>query len=291
VSVLLLSLAVGACTDARHVAAKSSTTTNAGEPARFVAHPPAETSIPTGPLGVSIRRGLALLTATRDSLPDHVGNDLRCVSCHLDNGRRANSMPWVGVYGRFPQYRSRSGRVITLEDRINGCFERSMAGKPVDVASADMRDMVAYMAFLSQGVPVGMEVEGQGTAKMRPLAGDTVRGEVIFQRSCAQCHGEGGLGNIAPALWGDRSYNIGAGMARVRTAAAFIRQNMPYDKPGILSDQDAFDVAAYMNARPRPDFAGMENDWPNGDAPPDVAYQTKASRVKVTSTALVLPSH
>jgi thiosulfate dehydrogenase len=259
---------------------------------RFVAKPPAETAIPNGPMGASIRRGLAILSATRDSMPRHVGNDLRCTSCHLDNGRRANAMSWVGIYGRFPQYRSRSGRVVTLEDRINGCFLRSLAGKAVDPGSAEMRDMLAYMAFLSQGVPVGVEVEGQGTAKMRPLVGDTIHGEKIFHETCAQCHGEGGLGtNIAPALWGPRSYNIGAGMARVRTAAAFIRYNMPFDKPSSLSDQDAFDVAAFVNARPRPDFAGKENDWPNGDAPPDAAYQTKASKVKLTWTAPVLPIH
>ncbi len=284
---------LGACKENRgDDAAKSPAATKpSAAPVRFVAHPPADAAIPDGPMGASIRRGLALLNATRNSLPAHVGNSLRCTSCHLDNGRRGNAMPWVGVYGRFPQYRSRSGKVVTIEDRINGCFTRSLAGKAVEAGSADMRDMVAYMAFLSRGVPVGSEVDGQGTPKMRPLVGDTVSGEVIFHRSCAQCHGEGGLGNIAPALWGDRSYNIGAGMARVRTAASFIRHNMPYDKPGILTDQDAFDVAAFVNARPRLDFAGKENDWPDGDAPPDVAYQTKASKVKPTWTPPVLPIH
>jgi thiosulfate dehydrogenase len=83
-----------------------------------------------------------------------------------------------------------------------------------------------------------------------------------------------------PPLWGPRSYNIGAGMARLRTAAAFIREQMPYDRAVTLTDQEAFDVAAYINAQPRPDFRGKENDWPNGDPPPDAAYQTRAASTK-----------
>jgi thiosulfate dehydrogenase len=66
-------------------------------------------------------------------------------------------------------------------------------------------------------------------------------------------------------------------MARVRTAAAFIADNMPFDQPGTLTDQQVIDVAGYVNAHPRPDFPDKIHDWPNGDAPPDVAYQTLAA--------------
>ena len=72
--------------------------------------------LPKGDLGVAVLRGRAILGATRDSLPNHVGNALRCTSCHLDEGRRPNAMPWVGVTARFPQYRSRSASVQRLED-------------------------------------------------------------------------------------------------------------------------------------------------------------------------------
>lgn len=189
-------------------------------------------------------------------------------------------MTWHGVYARFPQYRSRSGAVIRLEDRINDCFVRSLNGRPLAVDEGDMRDIVAYMAFLSRTVPVGADVPGQGIAKLAPLPTDTAHGAAVFAASCARCHGEAGQGTpLATPLWGARSYNIGAGMARVRTTAAFIRRNMPYDRPGTLSDQEAFDVAAYIDSRPRPDFPGKEHDWPNGDAPPDVAYPTLAQPV------------
>ena len=248
--------------------------------------PPTDSEIPDDELGRAIRRGLALMMATRDSLPENVGNRLRCVSCHPDEGRRANAMPWVGVYGKFPQYRARSGRVNVLEDRINECFERSMNGRALKPDSRAMRDIVAYMAFLSRGVPVGADVEGQGQPKLSVTRGDTAAGAALFASRCAKCHGNDGEGtDLAPPPWGPQSFNIGAGMARVRTAAAFIRYNMPFDQPGTLSDQQAFDVAAYITSRPRPDFAGKELDWPNGDPPPDVAYPTTAARHRADSAA------
>jgi thiosulfate dehydrogenase len=236
---------------------------------------PADNEIPAGALGASIRRGRALLEHTRDSLPANVGNKLRCLSCHLDGGMRANSAPLVGVYARFPQYSARSGTTITIQDRINGCFVRSMNGHPLPAASPALRDITAYLAFLSREVPVGAHVKGEGFAAMTPLKGDSAIGRMLFASRCARCHGDDGGGTVvAPPLWGTESFNIGAGMARLRTAASFIRHNMPYDQPGTLTDQQAFDVAAYVTSRPRPDLPGKEYDWPRGGAPPDVAYPT-----------------
>lgn len=238
-----------------------------------------DTTIPEGALGVSIRRGQAILMATRDSLPDHVGNDLRCTSCHLNNGRNVTALPWIGVYARFPQYRSRSAAVSRLEDRINDCFERSLGGKSLPFEHSAMRDMVAYMAFLSQGTAV----VGRGAPTREPMfkqtSGDTVHGAQVYAAECARCHGDDGTGtSLAPPVWGPRSFTIGAGMARIRTAAAFIKRNMPFDRPGTLSDSQALSVAAYVTSRARPDFAAKAADWPLGDPPADVAYPTKAGR-------------
>lgn len=234
--------------------------------------------IPDGPMGVSIRRGLAILNATRDSLPDHVGNDLRCTSCHLYDGTRPHALPWTGVYGRFPQYRSRSARVARLEDRINDCLLRSLNGKALGYDDDRMRDMVAYMAHLSSGQVVGDSFPGQGVPRPQQLAGDSVHGAAVWQAECTRCHGDAGQGTVlAPPVWGPRSFNIGAGMARFQTVAGFVRQNMPLDRPGSLSEKDALDVAAYITARSRPDFPGKENDWPKGSAPPDVAYKVNSA--------------
>jgi len=240
---------------------------------------PDESEIRDSVLLASVRRGKALLAFTRDSLPTHVGNQLQCVSCHPDNGTRRNAMPWVGVYARFPQYRSRGGGIIVIEDRINDCFKRSMNGSPPPPESRDMRDIIAYMAFLSSGYPVFAEVEGMSVPTVTPVPGDTVRGAATFTAKCSVCHGADGAGtDVFPALWGPKSYNIGAGMARVRTAANFIKVAMPQTAPGTLTDQEAFDLATYINTRPRPDFPGKELDWPKGDPPPDVAYPVNSKK-------------
>lgn len=248
----------------------------AATPAASAVRVPADSEIPSGPWGASIRRGLALVTATHDSLPAYVGSGLRCVSCHLDEGRRS-PQSWVGTTGRYPQYRSRSGTVETIEYRINGCFERSLNGKALPVDGKDMRDIVSYLTFLSTGQPIGYHAPPPDT-RWKGLKADAAAGGTFFAKNCTRCHGEDGGGTIAaPPVWGPRSFNIGAGMSRARTAAAFIVANMPFDKAITLTDQQALDVATFITSQPRPDFPGKESDWPNGDAPPDAAYPTKAA--------------
>ncbi|HET9707222.1 MAG TPA: c-type cytochrome [Gemmatimonadales bacterium] len=245
---------------------------------------PADSEIPNDVLGASVRRGLALVTATKESLPKNDGSALRCVSCHLDRGRRPNGS-WVGSFAHFPQFRARRGAVEMIEDRVNDCFARSLNGKGLDPSSADMRDIVAYLAFLSWRSPVGLPAAGPNARLVRfaSLAADTAAGRQTFGTTCARCHGPEGQGTpVAPPLWGPKSFNIGAGMARVRTAASFVRDNMPFDQPGTLTDQQAFDVAAFVVAQPRPDFPGKQFDWPKGDPPPDVAYPTLAAAKKAS---------
>jgi len=221
----------------------------------------------------SALRGRAILLATRDSLPRSVGNALRCASCHLEGGLKRDAMPWVGSYARFPQYRARSGKVDLIEDRINDCFERSMNGSRLNPSGRDMRDIVAYFAFLSRGIPVGAEMEGQGFPRLATIKGDPARGVTVFTSTCARCHGATGQGSaIAPPLWGSRSYNTGAGMARISMAASFIYKLMPIDRAQQLTPQQAFDVATYINTRPRPAFPRMASDWPHGGKPPDADY-------------------
>ncbi|HJQ11463.1 MAG TPA: c-type cytochrome [Gemmatimonadaceae bacterium] len=244
-----------------------------GTPPRVPFRIPSEASLTDTLFRASALRGRAILLATRDSLPRNVGNGLRCASCHIDGGLRANAMPWVGAYARFPQYRTRSGKVDLIEDRINDCFERSMNGKPLERSGRDMRDIVTYFAFLSTGIPVGVQMEGQGFPRLSPMKGDAGRGAGLFVTTCARCHGPTGQGTaVAPPLWGPRSYNAGAGMARISVAASFIHSLMPLDRAQQLTPQQAFDVATYINTRPRPEFSKRFRDWPRGGRPPDADY-------------------
>ena len=256
----LVALLLAACNRAPSGSAPAATSPDT------VLRAPDGSAPPSGALGVSVLRGRAILIATRDSLPSHVGNALRCTSCHLGDGRERSAMPLTGVYARFPQFRWRSASVERIEDRINDCFLRSLNGTALGWDDPAMRDIVAYLAFISRGVAVG---DSASFHLDSTLAGDTVAGARVFNGVCARCHGSGSgetttrLG-VFPPLWGPKSFNIGAGMARIGTIASFIRRNMPRDRPGILSDADAFNVAAYITAQPRPDFAGKERDWPCG---------------------------
>lgn len=247
---------------------------------------PPDSEIPNDALGAAIRRGRALLARTRESLPAFARSDLRCVSCHLKDGTQAWGITLVGVYSRFPQYRARNGMINLLEDRINDCFERSLNGVALPRDGQEMRDMMAYLAFISRGVAPPGEVPGMGIRTLTPLEPDTMRGHTIFGETCARCHGPDGQGTgLAPPLWGPRSFTIGAGMARLRSAAGFIRDNMPNDRAVVLTDQQAFDVAGYVLSQPRPDFPRKVDDWPYGGRPPDVPYPARDSSSRVRQVA------
>lgn len=231
--------------------------------------------------------GARLNLETRDLLPHNVGNALNCTSCHLNAGTVADGSPYVGVSAFFPSYSPRSGRVITLADRINGCFLRSMNGKALPVDSEEMKAMIAYFDWMKRETKPEDKVEGRGVGKIdTKLVPNVANGEQIYANQCALCHGKDGEGikNAAgqwvyPPLWGDQSFNIGAGMARTYTAAAFVKRNMPiafHDNfplgQGGLTDQEAVDVAEYFSHMPRPDFAAKAKDWPKDKKPFDARY-------------------
>lgn len=239
---------------------------------------PDESTIPDDEYGAAVRRGLQLANHTYKELPNNVGNQLNCTSCHLGNGSEAYAAPWNNMPSVYPIYRSRAGRVNTIQERINGCFERSMNGKALDLDSDDMNAMVSYMSWLSQDMPFGVSPEGRGFVKVnKELEPNPETGKKLFAEKCSVCHGADGEGQynadgtyLYPAVAGDKSFNDGAGMARTYTAAAFIKGKMPFGQGNTLSDQEAVDIAAYFTHLPRPVKANKDKDWPKGDAPKDV---------------------
>ncbi len=165
--------------------------------------PPDIKTVGDDPFGKLVKRGYALLVDTANQMGPNVadsskrftGNNLNCQSCHLQGGTQPYAMPLVGLWGQFPQYRGREGDVILLEDRINGCMERSMNGHPLPRSSQEMTALLAYVRWLSNGVPVGTRPVGGGvlTFKEPARGADVNRGKQLFVQTCAACHELNGL--------------------------------------------------------------------------------------------------
>lgn len=236
--------------------------------------PPSPDTIPGDLRGEQIRLGYKIVVDTQEYGQPYVGNKLACTNCHLDAGLNPNAASFVGISGLYPEYRARADRMVSLADRVSECFERSMNGKPPPPDSSKLQAVVAYIEWLSQNVPRGSKVSWRGIPRITPSRSpDPVNGKAVFAKKCAFCHGADGQGSMAaPPVWGPQSYNIAAGMARVSVAASFIKANMPRGWGWSVTDDEAFDVAAYINSRPRPDFAGKVHDWPKGGKPADVPY-------------------
>ena len=235
------------------------------------------------PFGKLVKYGHALFTNTANEIgpavPDPArrlaGNNLACQNCHLQAGTQPYAMPMTGVWGQFPQYRAREGAVDILEERINGCMERSMNGRVLALESREMKAFVSYLRWLSTGIPDGARLIGAGTWQIKEpaRAADPGQGAKIYAEVCAACHGLDGLGQRAqnglgyqfPPLWGADSFNNGAGMSRLLTAAAYARHNMPlgtsFDSP-LLTDEQAYDVAGYIVSQNRPEKVDLDKDFP-----------------------------
>lgn len=204
------------------------------------------------------------------------GNNLSCNNCHLLAGTKAFSAPLIGVINRFPQYRGREDKIGTIEERIHGCMERSMNGKRMEDDQKEMRALVSYLNWLNRFAPADGKIEGQGFVKLvlPDRAVNLENGSNIFNKVCVECHQKDGQGvrfkqslvYQYPPLWGNDSFNNGAGMNRVITAAEFIKGNMPYGTSylaPLLTDEEAYDVAGFINQQPRPEKDNLEMDFPN----------------------------
>lgn len=223
--------------------------------------PPNPATIPHSELGETIRLGRNIITNTPRYAGRYVGNKMTCADCHLGKGTKAYSSPLAGITTVFPAYTKRDGRVITIERRIQECFERSENGTPPPSDSPEMVAIVAYMSWLSRGIPMGSTVKGRGLLKLTPPEHvDAARGATIYAHQCEVCHGANGQGMAGsfPPLWGPGSFNDAAGMSKIAKMAAFVKANMPKTSPGSLNVQQAYDVAAFVTSKPHPHFKGAK---------------------------------
>lgn len=242
-----------------------------GTPTNWYAVPNVEKLAP-GPENDLIRYGRDLIVNTpryigknaTDPAMRYAGNDLACQNCHLNAGLQPFAAPFVSTLATFPMLVD--DQVLTLADRINGCMRRSLNGRDLPAESREMEALIGYFKFVGKGTPEGVRVAGMGLKPLAPPAEppDSRRGEAVYAKHCVNCHKEDGQGEPKPSpgvgynippLWGEASFNAGAGMAKTAYAASYIHDNMPfgidYQTP-VLTVQQAWDVAAYMISKPHP---------------------------------------
>ena len=245
-----------------------------------------ETDLPPGLEGAKIKYGYLLITKTPEYIGPQAsdeskrlaGNNLTCNNCHLSAGRKTGSGSFVGVFNRFPEFSGRENKTSTLADRINGCMERSMNGVAMDTTSEEMQAIIAYMEWLSKDVPPDQEkiYKGYRSITIPDIKADTARGHELYALHCLVCHqadgkgyaipGRNFSGYLYPPIGGDDSFNNGAGMHRVITSAEFIKWNMPFGattESPVLTDDEAYHVAAYINSFERPIKAHLDQDYPD----------------------------
>lgn len=230
--------------------------------------PPSLAEAPADAWGDAIRHGEKLMTNTATLAPQYVGNGLVCSNCHLDAGRKAGAAPMWGAFVTFPAFRAKNGEINSFQKRVQDCFLYSLNGTPPPLGSPELLAIESYAAFMAKGLPSGISPTGRGFPKIAapPQPTNDERGAIVFAEQCSACHGPEGQGQttddgiVYPPLWGAKSYNWGAGMARTDKAAAFIHANMPLGQEGSLTVQQAWDVAFFIDGKDRPQDPRFSGD-------------------------------
>jgi thiosulfate dehydrogenase len=247
--------------------------------------PPDTSTIPHDEFGDMVRYGRELLLNTayyigpNGTKGKYLGNKMNCSNCHLKAGTVPYGLNFFSTHARYPQYRGRENKVMTLPERVNNCVERPHNGIPMPLDSKEMVAIVSYMRWLSANVAIGEHVPGDGAAELQypARAADPKKGAEIYTKHCASCHGANGEGQfngdsstyIYPPLWGNFAFECGSSMHRVLKMARFVKANMPHlkaswDKP-FLTDVEAIDVSAFVvddRIHPRPKKEKAES-YPN----------------------------
>lgn len=240
---------------------------------------PDSNTIPHDEYGELIRYGKILISHTARYIGpkgtiNRNSNGMNCQNCHLDAGTRAWAGNFGGVASNYPRFSDRRGSFETINQRITDCFERSMNGKAPDSTSLEMKAMNAYIRWLGKNVKKGKKPPGTGLELLsyieRPA--DPRKGKLVYIQKCQRCHGTNGEGQsdsasgyLYPPLWGEHSYNTAAGLYRLSKFAGFIKDNMPFGSSYSneqLSNEEAWDLAAFVNTQPRP-VKKFKQDWPN----------------------------
>ncbi len=236
---------------------------------------------PSGELGKTVELGEDIInnTDTHPLTKDLVQSKLQCRNCHLkgDDGRTGttkNIGTFIGTASAFPAYSSRYKRVQTLQERVDGCFIRCMAGKKSILNTKVGIAMTSYITWISKGTKVKMNPKGPRSflitkqwedkkKSFKPIIlkathENYLHGQKLYKAKCTACHGINGEGNkITPPLWGKDangkwlSYTADGSMSKLDNSAVWIQSNMPMYQANTLSDREAINLSLYINSQER----------------------------------------
>jgi thiosulfate dehydrogenase len=221
---------------------------------------------------------------TQTLAPALSANALACTNCHLEGGKMAGALALNGAARAYPR-KDAGGREVTLEDRIVRCFTHSLAGRAPEKTSETVLALSAYVTSIAKPEDSTASVESLIPAgSLIPIPElNAEQGRARYGDLCSSCHGLDGQGyrerrtplpyDYVPPVWGPRSYNDVAGMARVYTLAGFLAHAMPRDEPGTIDDRDAQEIAAFVDGQPRPEYPDKKA-W-DGTSPEDAVYDTQ----------------
>lgn len=278
--------------ESKHIQVNKEATASKNEPSKeqtgWVA--PDTMQIDVEPNAALIRYGREIISHTANYFGPqgsvaHSSNGMNCQNCHLDAGTKLFGNNYSAVASLYPKFRERSGTKETIAKRVNDCFERSLNGKPLDTTGKTMQSIIAYLKWLGKDVPKNKKPIGAGLTELAFMAraADPAKGEKVYLLKCKSCHAADGAGKLNtdgiayqyPPLWGKNSYTNSAGLFRLSRFAGFIKSNMPLGataENSQLSDEEAWDVAAFVNSRSRPE-KNVSTDWPEiSSKPVDYPY-------------------
>ncbi len=283
--IFVIALTIVACTGNTPTSTEANKTAAKDTVGVFV--PPDTSTIPHDPFGDMVRYGRELVVNTayyigpEGTVGKYLGNKMNCAHCHVDAGTRPFAFNYFSAHARYPQYRGRENKILTLSERVNNCIERPHSGTPMPLDCKEMVAIVSYIKWLGANVPVNQHVKGDESLEIEypNRAADPEKGALVYAENCVSCHGKDGEGQwtpdsatyIYPPLWGKWAYQHGSSPSRVVKLARFIKANMPdkkatWHKP-FLTDEQALDVAAYINddrIHPRPEKKNRKiPDYPN----------------------------
>ncbi len=243
-----------------------------------------QTIYPKGKLKEVIKLGEDILLHTDTNLisKSYVNSKLQCVNCHRKgkNGKVGTDRAigtFIGTATAFPAYSQRYKDIISLQNRIDGCFQRCLGGDKSVVNTKVGIAVESYITWLSQGKPINMNSIAPRTPLKTKFWGDNVKkfkmlfkkvthknylnGKKLYERKCASCHSKNGNGNGSfPPLWGkDKngqwlSYTADGSMAKLQNGATWIQDNMPLGKSNTLTDEETVDITLYINAQERASY-------------------------------------